>query len=242
MAGLHTLGQAQGTTWPWLVIVIVVIALAAGAAIILMIQQKRHRQRVRGLLQKLEDLEARVRKQTADIVSPTDDVVDEGEGAVPPPDPVAEDDLAQEPIAEDESGQTADPPQQQRSIRGRISELLMDVMGDEPTLRGVARQSLMFLSTHVEEKITVARLAKAMAVSPRTLQRQLMELLGCNPKELICAVKMREAKYLLKSSEWRVNEVAYRLGFESPEHFSRRFKTFYQISPSEIVNQSRADA
>ena len=242
MAGLHTLGQAQGATWPWLVIVIVVIALAAGAAIILMIQQKRHRQRVRGLLQKLEDLEARVRKQTADIVSPNDNAPGEGEGAVPPPDRVAEDDLAQEPTAEDEPGQTAEPPQLQRSIRGRISELLMDVMGDEPTLRGVARQSLMFLSTHVEEKITVARLAKAMAVSPRTLQRQLKELVGCNPKELICAVKMREAKYLLKSSEWRVNEVAYRLGFESPEHFSRRFKTFYQISPSEIVNQSRADA
>lgn len=236
MAGLHILGQAQTTTSPWLAIIVAVVALVVGAAIVLTIQQKRHRQRVRGLLQKLEELEQRVRKQTADVEKP------EKKAAPIQSEEIAEETSLSQPPVPNDPVQTTDSPQKQRSIRGRISELLSDVMGDEPTLRGVARQSLMFLSTHVEEKISVARLAKAMAMSPRTLQRQLKDLLGCNPKELICAVKMREAKYLLKSQEWRVNEVAFQLGFESPEHFSRRFKTFYQISPSEVVSQSRVDA
>jgi AraC-like DNA-binding protein len=43
---------------------------------------------------------------------------------------------------------------------------------------------------------------------------------------------MREARRLLGEGR-RVSEVADRLGFANPFHFSRRYKRFYGVAPSE---------
>ncbi len=44
---------------------------------------------------------------------------------------------------------------------------------------------------------------------------------------------MREAKRLLASGR-RVGEVAEHLAFANAFHFSRRFKSFYRVAPSEL--------
>ena len=54
-------------------------------------------------------------------------------------------------------------------------------------------------------------------------------------------MKMREAKRLLEVGDLRVNEVASRLGFSSPFYFSRRFRTFFGMSPSECRQAGEGD-
>ncbi len=47
-------------------------------------------------------------------------------------------------------------------------------------------------------------------------------------------MKMREARRLLASGQRRVGEVAEHLAFANAFHFSRRFTSFYPITPSEL--------
>ena len=86
-----------------------------------------------------------------------------------------------------------------------------------------------------------AELARALFVSLRTLERHLTEALACSPGELILAVKMREARRLLERSALQVQEIARRVGYDDPAHFSRRFKAYFGVAPA-VFAAARAEA
>jgi len=104
---------------------------------------------------------------------------------------------------------------------------------------GIADQAVAYIQAHLGENITVAQLAEAVNVSPRTLQRAMGEALGNSPREVILALKMRQARALLESGDWRVGDVAFELGFESQYNFSRRFKGFFQVTPSSVIKGAK---
>jgi len=115
-----------------------------------------------------------------------------------------------------------------------IDATLTGASGDDDSARGLAMRSLSYVYAHLEDNINVADLARAVAVSPRTLQRGLKEAVGCSPRQFITAVKMHEAKRMLSEGGVRVAEVAWKVGFESADHFSRKFKSYYEVPPSQM--------
>ncbi|RLE32183.1 MAG: hypothetical protein DRJ61_10185 [Acidobacteria bacterium] len=103
--------------------------------------------------------------------------------------------------------------------------------GEAPT--SLSGQVIMKIYQHLEDGYRPTQLADDLFISLRTLERGLTEVFDCSPSQLITAMKMREARRMLETGEYRVNEVASRLGFSSPFYFSRRFRTFFGVSPSE---------
>ena len=101
--------------------------------------------------------------------------------------------------------------------------------------RELVERALTYLRAHLDAALSVAGLAVAVHVSPRTLQRALRRVLAQSPKEVILSVKMEESRRLLAGGALRVSEVAYRLGFASADHFSRRFKRYHGVTPSSVV-------
>ena len=97
----------------------------------------------------------------------------------------------------------------------------------------LADQAIVKIHQHLDDGYRPAQLADDLHISLRTLERGLADLFDCSPSQLITAMKMREARRLLVTREYRVNEVASRLGFSSPFYFSRRFRTFFGVSPSQ---------
>ena len=92
----------------------------------------------------------------------------------------------------------------------------------------LAGQAIALVHSRIEARLSPTELAGDLAISLRTLERGLAAELGCTPRQLISAMKMREARRMLVSGKYRVNEVAMRLGFATPSHFSRCFRTFLQ--------------
>jgi len=92
----------------------------------------------------------------------------------------------------------------------------------------------------IRENLAPADLAAELAISLRTLERGLAAELGCSPRQLILAMKMREARRLLESGRYRVNEVSSTLGFATPSHFSRSFRAFYRLPPSTVAHGRRS--
>jgi AraC-like DNA-binding protein len=57
--------------------------------------------------------------------------------------------------------------------------------------------------------------------------------MNCNLWEYVIRLRMEESKRLIETTDLRRYEIADRVGYESPEHFSKIFKKYYGISPSD---------
>jgi signal transduction histidine kinase/DNA-binding response OmpR family regulator len=79
---------------------------------------------------------------------------------------------------------------------------------------------------------TVELLAEKMNVHRRTLLRKFNSLTGKSPKDLIRHTRMSQAADLISNKKYRVNEVAFMVGYEDTNRFSQAFKQFHGISPS----------
>ncbi len=81
---------------------------------------------------------------------------------------------------------------------------------------------------------TVQYLAERLNLSPSYLSDMLRTLTGQNAQQLIHHKLVEKAKEILSASELSVAEVAYQLGFEHPQSFSRLFKAKTEQSPLEF--------
>ena len=62
---------------------------------------------------------------------------------------------------------------------------------------------------------------------------------GSAPRDFISLFIVNEAKHCLTETDKTISEIAYRLGFEYPAHFTRMFKRMVGISPSEYRKNMR---
>ena len=80
------------------------------------------------------------------------------------------------------------------------------------------------------ERPSVSKVARGLAVSPRTLQRRLGEL-GSSYQHVLDDVRHRSALALLQAQELQVSEIAFLLGFEELNSFTRAFRIWEGTSP-----------
>ena len=83
---------------------------------------------------------------------------------------------------------------------------------------------------------TVKYLADAVNLSPGYLGDLLKKETGLNAQEHIHHYVIEEAKNILLNSNQSVSEIAYHLGFDYPQYFSRLFKQKTGTTPLEFRN------
>lgn len=81
---------------------------------------------------------------------------------------------------------------------------------------------------------TVHYLAEKLNLSPSYLSDMLRSLTGQNAQQHIHQKLIEKAKERLSTTSLSVTEVAYQLGFEHPQSFSKLFKTKTNLSPLEF--------
>jgi AraC family transcriptional activator of pobA len=81
---------------------------------------------------------------------------------------------------------------------------------------------------------TPAYLASQLNLSSKYLSDCLKQLTGQSTQQLIHEKLIEKAKDILSTTELSVSEVAYQLGFEYPQSFSKLFKTKTRQSPLEF--------
>ncbi len=87
-------------------------------------------------------------------------------------------------------------------------------------------------------KFSVEDLAVKLGVSRVQLYRKVKAIIGINISDHINNVKLEKAAQLLKSNEMNISEIAYSLGFSSPNYFSTAFKNKFGISPKEYKSSN----
>ena len=98
----------------------------------------------------------------------------------------------------------------------------------------IIREFNYLVEQHFKEKHTVAEYAELLHKSPKTLSNLFSKIGKKTPLKFIQERKMLEARRLLKYSDMQIQEVAYELGYEDIQAFSRFFKKQEGISPSKF--------
>ena len=76
--------------------------------------------------------------------------------------------------------------------------------------------------------------ANRLAVHVNHLNKVLKEAMEKTTTEIIAARIEQEAKILLKSTNLTINQIAWSLGFEEPNHFSSFFKSRAKVTPKKF--------
>ena len=81
---------------------------------------------------------------------------------------------------------------------------------------------------------TVHDISDKLHVSPNYLSGLLKTLTGQSTQQHIHNKLLEKAKEKLSATELSVSEIAYELGFEHPQSFSKLFKTKTEMTPLEF--------
>jgi AraC-like DNA-binding protein len=108
-----------------------------------------------------------------------------------------------------------------RDILSRVESLLTDYFSKNKDRIGIP---------------TVKFLAESLNLSPSYLGDLLKKETGLNAQEHIHHALIDQAKNILMNSNKSVSEIAYDLGFEYPQYFSRLFKQKTGQTPGEFRN------
>lgn len=107
---------------------------------------------------------------------------------------------------------------------------------DEAFLKSV----MEWLSKNVENsELTIDQLASYLGLGRTTMYNKLKSLTGKSPVELIKEYRITKAAMLLKTGQFSISEVAYKVGFSDPGYFSRCFREQHKLSPAEYVKSHK---
>jgi len=93
----------------------------------------------------------------------------------------------------------------------------------------------LVVETHLTEQPSVNAIAEKFALTTNSLYRIVKEFSGVSPKDFFTNRLMIEAQRKLQYSPLSVKELAYELGFNDPDYFSRFFKKCTGKSVSEFL-------
>ena len=83
-------------------------------------------------------------------------------------------------------------------------------------------------------ELSVDDLAVELCVSRSTMFRRIKTVVGKSPVELLSEYRLNEAMRQIKENNGSsINEIAYMVGFSDPSYFSKRFKSYFGISPTQ---------
>lgn len=113
----------------------------------------------------------------------------------------------------------------------KVQNNYLKLAGDEVD---IVREFNFLVEQHFATKHSVKDYAELLNKSPKTLSNIFTQLAGKTPLQIIHERKVLEAKRMLRYSDKSVKEIAYDLGFEDIQTFSRFFRKIENISPSEF--------
>ena len=86
-----------------------------------------------------------------------------------------------------------------------------------------------------DPELSIENLAGEIGMSRTQLYRKIKAITDMSPQKLLLNIRLKVAATCLKEEGLNVSETCARVGFGDPSYFSKRFKAFYNISPSEYA-------
>lgn len=107
-------------------------------------------------------------------------------------------------------------------------------LDEQERANAVIHSLCTYIKEHLEEDLSLVRLAELHHFNPSYLSRFFKQEMGINLSEFIDELKVRRSKELLRNSDLMVREVALQVGYEAAHSFTRFFKKVTGMTPQEF--------
>ncbi len=96
---------------------------------------------------------------------------------------------------------------------------------------------LNYIHQHYPEALELKHIADSVNVSSRECLRSFHELLGISPMQYLIKYRISSSAQLLSDTDFNITEICVRCGFPSPSYFTKMFKRYTGLTPSEYRRQ-----
>lgn len=90
-----------------------------------------------------------------------------------------------------------------------------------------------------DQSLRVEELAEGVQMSPSSFYSYFKEVTGMSPIQYQKLLRLQEARRLLFAGELNAAEASYRVGYESPSHFSREYTRKFGLPPGQDLRRLR---
>jgi two-component system, response regulator YesN len=94
-----------------------------------------------------------------------------------------------------------------------------------------------YIKDHLNEELDLEKTAAKFNLSIYYFSRTFKDILRYNFSDYINMVRIKKAKELLEKDEISIKEICYSVGYSDPNYFSKVFKKYEGVSPSEYKVQ-----
>ena len=103
----------------------------------------------------------------------------------------------------------------------------------------IVTDAVAYIKANFKDPLTNISVAKALKYHPYYLGALFREHIGKTPREYIDEVRLSHAAELLALTDEGIYEISASCGYKTAEHFTRRFKIRYGITPTEWRKRRR---
>jgi AraC-like DNA-binding protein len=133
-----------------------------------------------------------------------------------------------------------------KAVELRLEALILDLIGDlrsgessflhegsDEAFNLHVEQALGILQNHVFSQISLGDVCEQLKITEEYLIRLFKRHMNLTPMRYLNNLKMETATSLLLNSDLSVKEISWKLGFSSQYHFSRNFKSYSGVTPTD---------
>lgn len=100
--------------------------------------------------------------------------------------------------------------------------------------------AISYLEANCQEFIGLEQLANIARMSPRTFARSFQAAMGSSPIAYLIQLRVNRGAALLRRTNQSVTEIAFQVGFDDSNYFTRQFHKLLGVTPSQYRRQQTA--
>ncbi len=136
-------------------------------------------------------------------------------------------------------------PEELQALLGRLEATLLAreqrvVPRRETSPAALVESVMIYLRENYDKPIDFSAIADMQAISASYLTRLFHDRAGTSPSKYLADYRMQQARKLLADSTLSVKEIAARVGYPDPFHFSKSFKNLVGMSPAQYREERAA--
>lgn len=108
-----------------------------------------------------------------------------------------------------------------------------EILVDEQEQRFRSLLDTWLAGHYADPRLDINMFAESMGYGRTTFFKKVKKITGSTPNDYIKAIRMDKAAELLKDDTLTIAQVSYQVGFDDPYYFSKSFKSYFGISPSQ---------
>ena len=100
--------------------------------------------------------------------------------------------------------------------------------------------ALEYIGRHYNEELMLNDISEYVNLSPQHFSKIFKESTNYNYVEYVNNLRISKAKEFMNNTDRTIKEICYQVGYQDPNYFSRIFKKYVGITPTEYMKE-RAD-